>query len=263
MSRNIIQLVDTETQTDKLSIMDISESDGNASPFTASRELAMCLRDSGRGRSIEDLNLRCDADIKQRNDNSIESMDVNHTFGSPNGNYSNSMSRSDLTYQDACSGSDDPLDDAMNSNDRKRTPDDDDNLEKLGRRVSAFFTENRHSIQSTNSDNGNSTSITMMTDNINENTTTTMLTRTKAKTTSTDVVENIVNQRLHPDVKSTTARRGFVSTNEEGNEVTVIRCNSHKTAVELAAQDEFCNDSWTDEEGEDPDRQYLYLRRKR
>lgn len=257
VSRKIVQLVDTETQTDHSAIvMDMSETEATSpSPFVASRELAMCLRDSGRGRSIgEDLNTYGVIDVN-RNDNSPGDQERS------NGNHSSrSMSRSDLTFQDACSGSDDPLDDVTNSNDRldERTPDDDDNLEKLGRRVSEFFTENRHSIQSTHSDNGN-----------NGNGTTTllasadMLDEHQTKQTITDVAtEQIghISQGGRLDVNSTAARRGFISCTGDGKEVTVIRCSNGPQDDE---DEDFCNDSWTDEEGEDPDKQYLYLRRKR
>lgn len=63
---------------------------------------------------------------------------------SPN-NDSNSMSTSDITYQDACSSPDQLLDDAMNSNERLKIREcsDDDHLERLGRKVSEFITENR------------------------------------------------------------------------------------------------------------------------
>lgn len=262
VSRKIIKLVNTETQTDHTSIMDMSENDNSPSPFAATRELAMCLRDSGRGRSIEDLNIRggVGGDVN-RNDNSV--IDVENDVTSPNGNRSNSISRSELTFQDACSGSDDPLDDAMNSNDRQRLRDqsiaEDENLERLGRRVSAFFTENRHSIRSDNGNNGNADTVTRTNmaanDGLNDKdeidlTTVTM--RNQADTTNLSI-----KQGLRLDVNSTTARRGFISSSGDGREVTVFRCGSN------GGEDEVCNDSWTDEEGEDPDAQYLYLRRKR
>lgn len=300
-------MVDTETQTDQSSAMhmDMSETDASPSPFVASRELAMCLRDSGRGRSIEDLNAATTgnsviqkasaavaaipvytsssstrrrsscaalrhasqtlpnvdiAKIMTASNGSMES--PQHLYadaiGSPNGN------SDELTYQDASSGSDrDPLDveDVMNSNDERldaRTPivddvdavlavvvddvDDDDNLERLGRRVSAFFTENRHSIQSaTSSDNGNAIG---------------------AQTISTAeaVTQQQLQQKSFADGVTSTAavtagkvRRGFVSVSGDGSEVTVLR-----------QTDDVCGtDSWTDEDGEDPDNQYLGLRRKR
>lgn len=257
VSRKVVQLVNSETQTDHTSIMDMSDNDNSPSPFVATRELAMCLRDSGRGRSIEDLNVRglgvSSGDVI-RNDNSVVVDETNVT--SPNGNQrSNSMSCSELTFQDACSGSDDPLDDAMNSNDRQRLRDknfeEDEILERLGRRVSAFYTENRHSIRSDNGNNGNTETTSGLLGAQDE---TDLTTRSASAETSSLTSK----QGLRLDVvNSTTARRGFISSCGDGREVTVIRCSSN------GAQDEVCNDSWTDEEGEDPDKQYLYLRRRR
>lgn len=201
--------------------MDISETDASPSAFAASRELSMCLRDDVINHSSE-LAM-------------IDSAIVNEEYtlrdenNSPNGNV---MSRSDITYQDACS-SPDQLDDAdaMNSNERLNIRDcsDDDNLEQLGRKVSEFITENRLSIQSNHSDNGN----------------------------------NMIDGGLTYDV--TAGRRGFVSVNNE-NEVTLIRCGgSNKKIVSVyssKSKDDRCDDSWTDEEGEDTDCNYS-LRRKR
>lgn len=236
----VVQLVNTETQTDHTSIiMDMSETDSSPGPFVASRELSACLRDSGRGRSIEDVNQSVSEDAN-RNDNSAM-LDVT----SPNGNRSSHCERG--VFHDACSGSDDPLDDAMNSNDRQRlgneTIKDDENLERLGRRVSAFYTENRHSIRSDNGNNGNT-----------ETSATNTLATSDTFGEKDEPSDLASKQGLRLDVKSTAARRGFISSNGDGREVTVIRCG---------AKDEVCNDSWTDEEGEDPDKQYSYLRRKR
>lgn len=254
-----VRMVDTETQTDQTTMhMDMSETDGSPSPFVASRELAMCLRDSGRGRSIEDLNVAVDAAPFVRRTSTASRPHSSHRqaatqqqqygsaapVGSPNGN------SDELTYQDACSGSDreagfDATDDRANSNERldadTRTPEhvhvDDDHLERLGRRVSEFFTENRHSIQSAaSSDNGNTPAV------------------------GADGAADAAAQASFVDgVCGTSAataakvRRGFVSVSGDGSEVTVLR-----------PTDDLCgNDSWTDEEGEDPDNQYLGLRRKR
>ncbi len=200
-----IKLVDTETQTDT---MDISETDASPSAFAASRELSMCLRDN----STEALCGMIDAAIVN------EEYTLRDENNSPNGNV---MSHSDITYQDACS-SPDQLDDAdaMNSNERL-------NIRDLGRKVSEFKTENRLSIQSNHSENGN----------------------------------NTVDGELYD---MTPGRRGFVSVNNE-NEVTLIRCGgSNKKIVSIyKSKDDRCDDdSWTDEEGEDTDSNYP-LRRKR
>lgn len=260
VARTVVHMVNTETQTDRTSMhMDMSETDASPSPFVASRELAMCLRDSGRGRSIEDLNAATAGDAAlpvtvgkyqpqpqhaQQQRRSSTAAHPPTAVGSPNGNHSD-----ELTYQDACSdGSDrDPLDaeDVMNSNERldTRTPVDDDNLERLGRRVSAFFTENRHSIQSAaSSDNGNNGP-------------------TAGETGANDAVAAALQTSFVDGVAATGAkvRRGFVSVSGDGSEVTVLRCGDASRE-----SDDMCgNDSWTDEEGEDPDNQYLGLRRKR
>lgn len=210
-----IKLVDTETQTDT---MDISETDASPSAFAASRELSMCLRENSTEFGVIDSAI-VNEEYTLRDENN-----------SPNGNV---MSRSDVTYQDACS-SPDQLDDAdadaMNSNERLNIRDcsDDDNLEQLGRKVSEFITENCLSIQSNHSENGN----------------------------------NMVDGGLTYDI-TVGGRRGFVSVNNE-NEVTLIRCGgSNKKIVSIyKSKDDRCDDSWTDEEGEDTDSNYS-LRRKR
>lgn len=261
-----VRMVDTETQTDQTMHMDMSETDGSPSPFVASRELAMCLRDSGRGRSIEDLNAATAVvdtapPPVRRASTASRSQPAQYNcaaapVGSPNGN------SDELTYQDACSGSDrepfDAADDRANSNERledTRTPDhdehvvidddDDDHLERLGRRVSEFFTENRHSIQSAaSSDNGNAPAATDI----------------SAAAAAAAAAADAAAQASFVDgvcgtsaATATKVRRGFVSVTGDGSEVTVLR-----------PTDDLCaNDSWTDEEGEDPDNQYLGLRRKR
>lgn len=274
VARPAVHMVDTQTQTDQQAMMDMSETDASPSPFVASRELAMCLRDSGRGRSIEDLNAATSTAAESKRHSQRRSKRHSHQasvevmspvvattttpstadddedddvrlVASPNGN------SEELTYLDACSGSDrDPLDaeDVMNSNERldTRTPVDDDHLERLGRRVSEFFTENRHSIQSvaSGSDNGNIGGVVEAT------------TTTSADAADVDLVDAM---SFVDGVVSKTAgaggkvRRGFVSVSGDGGEVTVCRMS-----------DDMCgNDSWTDEEGEDPDNLYLGLRRKR
>lgn len=192
--------------------MDISETDASPSAFAASRELSMCLRDN----SVELV--------------MIDSAIVNEEYtlrdenNSPNGNL---MSRSDITYQDACSSPDQLEADAMNSNERLNIRDcsDDDNLEQLGRKVSEFITENRLSIQSNHTENGN----------------------------------NMIDSGLTYDTAA--GRRGFVSVNNE-NEVTLIRCGGSNKKIVYKSKDDRCDDSWTDEEGEDTDCNYS-LRRKR
>lgn len=204
-----IKLVDMQTQTDT---MDISETDASPSAFAASRELSMCLRDNSTelgGGMIDSAIVNEEYTLRDENN-------------SPNGNL---MSRSDITYQDACS-SPDQLDDAdaMNSNERLNIRDcsDDDNLEQLGRKVSQFI--NRLSIQSNHSENGN----------------------------------NMVDGGLTFD--TTAGRRVFLSLNNE-NEVTSIRCGGSYKKTNYKPKDDQCDDSWTDEEGENTDNDCSLKRR--
>lgn len=205
-----------QTQTDA---MDVSETDASPSAFAASRELSMCLRDNstelGVGGMIDSAIVNDEYTLRDENN-------------SPNGNV---MSRSDITYQDACS-SPDQLDDAdadaMNSNERLNIRDcsDDDNLDELGRKVSQFITENRLSFQSNHSENGN----------------------------------NASDGRLAYNL--TAGRRVFLSLNNE-NEVTSIRCvGSYRKSNNYKSTDDQCDDSWTDEEGENTDNESK-LKRKR
>lgn len=162
------------------------------------------------------------------------------------------MTNSDLTYHDACSSPDEQLiNDTMNSNERldmREACSDDDNLERLDRRVTEFFNENRLSLQS---DNGNSPSL--------------------------------VDGSLLFDAMA--ARRGIISISGDG--VTVITrgnyANGNTKATNnyndikqqilrnsLSDQDydedegdvECYDDSWTDEEGEDTDHNYSLRRRR-
>lgn len=242
-----VKLVDTETQTD---LMDIS-ADCTPSGHAPS-ELSICL---DRSRSVSP-STKFSRNKSTRNYHKTEQQEM--SINSPNnGNAVEDttdageavMTNSDLTYHDACSSPDEQLiNDAMNSNERLdiRECSDDDNLERLGRKVTKFFNENRLSLQS---DNGNSTTI--------------------------------VDGSLLYDVMS--ARRSLISVN--GDEVTVISRSysngnvkamnnysdikqkimvnklSDQDLYEDEGDDECYDDSWTDEEGDDTD--HFSLRRKR
>ncbi|XP_059609188.1 mitogen-activated protein kinase kinase kinase 13-A isoform X2 [Phlebotomus argentipes] len=179
-----VRLVDTETQTDA---MDISETDGSPSPFLSMRE------ELQRPRHVAAV-----APLQA----------AKGELTSPNGN---SMSTSDITYQDACS-SPDLLDDAMNSNERLeiRECSDDDHLEMLGRKVTQLIT----------GENGN--------------------------------------------LNAFIEKRGFISVSSDSGEVTVFRPKAAgaKDLNNGDSRDERSNDSWTDEEGEEPSDYNYSLRRK-
>ncbi|XP_068149815.1 mitogen-activated protein kinase kinase kinase 13 isoform X1 [Drosophila tropicalis] len=151
-----VQLVERQTQTDA---MDVSETDvspsGEVPPAPPMptppnhRQLPLQLQ------RVQQM-AQAQAEAKAR---AATASPVNATTPS-NGN---SLSTSELTYQDACSSPDQLLDDVMNSNERLDMTDccsDNENLERLGRKVIEFITENRLSIQSntnsyTNTENGN------------------------------------------------------------------------------------------------------------
>lgn len=304
-----MKLVNTETQTDNT--MEMSETDASPSPYMASRELSLCLRETSvdeerrESSPSQAMSSSCDENIneeyfqqhlqlqhhlhhhqgipvtgsqQQQQQQQLKQQQPHQDNASspvsPNGN---SMTRSDITnYQDACSSPDDQLDDVVNSNEQLDVGDrlpaeysDDDNLKTLGRKVYEFITENRLSGQSTTPmDNGNMMCETM---------TTTRTTGSDAKTTITTTVNKSIDgvsggttleNRLNAQF-DTTARRGYVSVNNANSEVTVIRCSSNCSNKVIgvynhnkALKNDFCDDSWTDEEGEDPDYNYS-LRRKR
>lgn len=273
-----MKLIDVSIQTDN---MEISETDCTPSPCLASRDISMCLERSPSPIAATTIKLARNVSTKNyrksqyqsspssftlpqqsqlhpyQSQNETEQELTSEAISSINGNPV--MTTSDLTtYHDACSSPDEQLiNDAMNSNERLDIRDcsDDDNLERLGRKVSEFFTENRLSLQS---DNGN----------------------------------NSIDGGLLFDVMA--ARRSFISVNENDQVTVISRCptystngnvkaknnyNSHKHKIKASNDhnykvnddrddeddddgDECCDDSWTDEEGEDPEYSYS-LRRKR
>lgn len=264
-----IKLVHTETQTD---LMDISSADCTPSPCLASRDLSTSLRESPSPPMQSTIILAhkvstrnyCKTEQQQSQDEEQEQQqseryEATTQATSPNnGNAlvesidtADALTNSDITYHDACSSPDEQLiNDAMNSNERLdiRECSDDDNLERLGRKVTELLNENRLSLQS---ENGNSTTLG--------------------------------EGSLLFDVMA--ARRGLISVN--GDEVTIISrgnyANGNVKAMnnyndikqnimvsslsdqdydEDEGDDDDCDDSWTDEEGEDTDRNYSLRRRR-
>lgn len=146
------------------------------------------------------------------------------TDGSPNGN---TMSTSDITYHDACS-SPDLIDDAMNSNDRLeiRECSDDDHLETFGRNISEFISVNCLSVQSGQSENFN-------------------------------------GNRIDPDMimYAVGRKRSLVGETDISSLNRSSQRSREKDMIE--SHNDQCEDSWTDEEGEDPCNYNYTLRRKR
>lgn len=169
-----VKMVNIETQTD---LMDISSADCTPSPCLASRNISSTLRQSNRSpspptvRIARNISTRtyCQSDQQHQSNETPQPLPATIDCTSPtNGNGMTEsaidttdvvMSNSDLTYHDACSSPDEQLIDAMNSNERldmRETCSDDDNLERLDRKVTEFFHENRLSLQSDNGNNGSS-----------------------------------------------------------------------------------------------------------
>lgn len=241
-SRNV-KLVDTETQTDA---MDISETDGGPSPFLAQREMMSLHLTTTQHQPPQPQLIQQQQQQQQSRIHPIphpehqsireemHSSQDNQSNPSPTSPNGNTMSTSDITYHDACS-SPDLIDDAMNSNERLeiRECSDDDHLETLGRKVNDFLTENRLSIRSNKSENGN------------------------VANTDTDLIYSV----------SSTTRKGHQGGGGGGgctdkSEITINRCAAAVKDINNCESVEDFEDSWTDEEGEDTDYNYS-LRRKR
>lgn len=234
-----VKLVDNETQTDA---MDISETDASPSPFCASRELSFSLKAAAAAVAATTT-----APTESRVPNYGETVkqiaepqrpsDLNvrqQSPSSPNGN-SNEMSTSDITYQDACSSSPDQfLDDAMNSNERLdfRDCSDDDNLERLGRKVSELITKQSTTLVG---ENGNDTEVVV-----------------------SDVIFSPSGKRRVGANENIIVRHAVIRTS--GGHAKGRRADLGGD-ISNESQEDRCDDSWSDEEGEDTDYNYS-LRRK-
>ncbi|XP_052845058.1 mitogen-activated protein kinase kinase kinase 13-A isoform X2 [Drosophila gunungcola] len=149
-----VQLVERQTQTDA---MDVSETDISPSaeaprsqpidvPVPNHRQLPLQLQ---RVQKI------AQAQARARSGSTSSAAGVLNPACPSNGN---SLSTSELTYQDACSSPDQLIDDVMNSNERLDLTEccsDNENLDRLGRKVIEFINENRLSIQSNTNSNSN------------------------------------------------------------------------------------------------------------
>ncbi|KAH8410728.1 hypothetical protein KR222_001815 [Zaprionus bogoriensis] len=250
-----VQLVERQTQTDA---MDVSETDISPSaehpsadvPPPNHRQLPLQLQ-----RVQQMAAVMAQAKLQASNPGSISS--TANVASPSNGN---SLSTSELTYQDACSSPDQLIDDVMNSNERLDMSDccsDNENLERLGRKVIEFITENRLSIQSNATENGNgagsgggsasggggsahtTTAPELRDVAVNSSP---CLSRCNSTQSSRRQIPNRQQQQLQP-------------TENVANGTTVNNANGE------SAHEHLGEDSWSDEEGEDTDYNYALRRR--
>lgn len=242
-----VQLVERQTQTDA---MDVSETDISPSaehhpnvdvPPPNHRQLPLQLQ-----RVQQMAAVMAQANIQASNPASVSS--AANVASPSNGN---SLSNSELTYQDACSSPDQLIDDVMNSNERLDITDccsDNENLERLGRKVIEFINENRLSIQSNSTENGNG----------------------GHGSGSGSAGGGSVHSTAAPELRdvgvnsspclsrcnSTQSRRQTRQTENTVNGSAVNNANGDSSHEHLG------EDSWSDEEGEDTDDNYALRRRR-
>ncbi|KAM7358460.1 mitogen-activated protein kinase kinase kinase 13 wallenda isoform 2-T3 [Cochliomyia hominivorax] len=311
-----VKLVDTETQTDA---MDVSETDVSPSALCPSRDISMVL-EHHCPQQLEELQnvhvldgmtitqsvqrisrtqmaepthqqqqmISVQQLMEQRLQNHMQysTSPMTITPTSPNGN---SLTTSDLTFQDACSSPDQLLDDVMNSNERLDITDccsDNENLERLGRKVIELINENRLSMQTSTitSNNSNSNSIITSTNHANN----TNITKTTNASNNhnaggvlqqmpispengnsegligRDVTDEVVELRTTPRLsrcsslhRSSMRQQSGVSAGVGASDMVgnVLNANG------VESNEDICEDSWSDEEGEDTDYNYSLRRR--
>ncbi|XP_044313929.1 mitogen-activated protein kinase kinase kinase 13-B isoform X1 [Drosophila rhopaloa] len=226
-----VQLVERQTQTDA---MDVSETDISPSaeapqsqpidvPVPNHRQLPLQLQ---RVQKI------AQAQARARSGSTSSAAGVLNPACPSNGN---SLSTSELTYQDACSSPDQLIDDVMNSNERLDMTEccsDNENLDRLGRKVIEFINENRLSIQSntnsnSNTENGNGGGASPV--ELRESGNSPCLSRCSSTQSK---------RRKHP-----------MGDNPNGSSISIANGESHE------------QDSWSDEEGETTDYKHALRRR--
>ncbi|XP_058837677.1 mitogen-activated protein kinase kinase kinase 9 isoform X2 [Topomyia yanbarensis] len=287
-TRNV-RLVDMETQTDA---MDISETDASPSPNAASKRMSTSLREDadvvseqrdtmpelvtaasqiyrcGKPQSEDDGEVPED----EENGNSISIMTNSRSSDMlTNSNHQQQLRSPDEDEEDddddedqpVCS-SPDPIMDAMNSNERlDRDCSDDDKIDTLDRKVS--FISEKLQQQSVGSGNGHVQQLTDYSNILNDN----------------NVIVYRCNKMLNGSIGKGTKRLDSAilmkhptagnNLNAGGSAVGAYLYSGNGTPDEsphhLARQaiqaEELCNDSWTDEEGEDPIELYNYALRRR
>lgn len=259
-----IKMVDMETQTDT---MDIS-TDCSPSSLNASRDISMYLR-SSPSFTISSPTIKVAKKISTRNYRNHDQEQYATDATSPNDDSEMTTSNEKLNDKNnCCSKSDEQLStDYMNSNEQLdiRDSSDDDNLERLGRRVNEFISENRLSLHS---DNGNGSTVidgrllfNVMTArrsciSMNENDKVTVISRCNSYINSTN--NNTSNSNSIQPQALVYKRKDHNFNNDEGD---VDADNDDDDDDDNG--NEYCDDSWTDEEGEDSDANYTSLRRRR
>lgn len=265
--------------------MDVSETDISPSAGFPSRDISMILdhcpqhltSQAVEASQVIQRNVRQLAEpqtaqgaqqlMEQRLQNQVQyntSSPMTITPTSPNGN---SLTTSDLTFQDACSSPDQLLDDVMNSNERLDITgccSDNENLERLGRKVIELINENRLSMQSTSTTS--TTTATMAGNNHNQpssNTTAIHHTITIENGNSEclagrDTTDDACELRTPRLSRCSSLHRNSLrqqvggAAGDMGN---VLNANGE-------SNEDLCDDSWSDEEGEDTDYNYSLRRRR-
>ncbi|XP_055841234.1 mitogen-activated protein kinase kinase kinase 13 isoform X1 [Episyrphus balteatus] len=197
---------------------------------------------------------------------------------SPNGN-SSSMTTSEMTFQDACSSPDQlAYDDAMNSNERLDITgccSDDENLETLNRKVIEFIHENR--LQTTTSSSCNTQTLTTtststgLPGSVGGGVGGGSLTQHSENGNSFDRDSLIYasackkNKQRSSYTSCANDLNGFDTNNQQHHSPNAMR-HMRQRQVEMnnangESQEDLCDDSWSDEEGEDTDYKYSLRRR--
>lgn len=290
-----VKLVDTETQTDA---MEVSETDISPSAYYPSRDISTILNhcpEHNITSSSQPIDVPTSSQRKSRqfaepqtavsptlqqthyptnNHNHLLEQRLHHqgvqynaspmtmTPTSPNGN--GSMTTSDLTFQDACSSPDQLLDDVMNSNERlDRLADccsDNENLERLGRKVIELINENRLSMQSTTSSGTGTQSATQTTSGNNQNSTEMIIENGNSECLPKD--GDVLDCSVLPPVEMRTPRLSRCSSLHRNSSTARQHVGGDASNANGESNEDFCDDSWSDEEGEDTDYNYTLRRRR-
>lgn len=266
-----VKLVDTETQTDA---MDVSETDASPSPNLSAKRMSTSLReeeddddddevdaDEQRDQMPELQGYRCgkpqsedDGEVPEdeENGNSISTAMTNSRSSEmlTSGHQQPPIEPDEPVDQEdldrGCCSSPDPIMDAMNSNDERLDRDcsDDDKIDTLDRKVS--FISEKLQQQSILNDNN-----ILLADNP----VTVYRSGSLGKTASL---------MKHPAAGSyLNAGGSAVGAFVYRGEVVEGSPFHHRTSSSSLQDQEGCNDSWTDEEGEDPIELYNYVLRRK
>lgn len=269
IDRRNVKMVHMETQTD----MDVSDS--SPCGLLDARDLSSMLQNqmvlaspincspTPTVTSIpehvnENANIETDEEEKENESKDLQrtqSEQLEEAINLSNGNslVSKSMTDDTVDHMNICSKSNDEQimsDYDMNSNEQLEIRDssDEDNVEKLNRRVSEFFNENRL-LHTTENGNGidsrllfNVMAARRSCISINDKDEVTVVSR--SNTFRTNSTASVYNMQIHNDSVN---RRNSSASNYK---ISDLNCNNDDG-----------DDSWTDEEGEDSDRAYS-LRRK-